>query len=117
MLLESVFNDPDQRDTKFVMIHGGWPFDKEAGAMLIKPNVYVDFSGQIFLRSTHAMSKTIRAWLEWYPEKVLFGTDAGALSTLMNWEELAWLSTNSVFRWSGSLKTDSSNIGFEPLML
>ncbi len=60
MLLESVFNDPDQRNTEFVMIHGGWPFDKEAGAMLIKPNVYVDFSGQIFLRSAHALSKTIR---------------------------------------------------------
>jgi predicted TIM-barrel fold metal-dependent hydrolase len=105
MLLESVFNDPDQRNTEFVMIHGGWPFDKEAGAMLIKPNVYADFSLQPFFRSTHALSKTIRAWLEWYPEKVLFGTDATSFSTrtnwdthvttLVDWEELAWLATNS----------------------
>ncbi|MHC4254758.1 MAG: amidohydrolase family protein [Planctomycetota bacterium] len=94
MLLESVFNDPDQRNTKFVMIHGGWPFEKEAGAMLIKPNVYADFSAQAFLRSTHALSKTIRAWLEYYPEKVLFGTDAFSFSTLTltYWEEYAWLS-------------------------
>jgi len=96
MLLESVFNDPDQRNTKFVMLHGGWPFDKEAGAMLMKPNVYADLSGQTFLRSTHALSKTIRAWLEWYPEKVLFGTDATTPnSPLINWEEYAWLSTKT----------------------
>ncbi len=98
MLLESVFNDPDQRNTKFVIIHGGWPFDKEAGVMLFKPNVYVDFSAQTFLRSTHALSETIRAWLEWYPEKVLFGTDAtgpSPPSPSSNWEERAWLSTKT----------------------
>jgi len=95
MLLESVFNDPDQRNTKFVMIHGGWPFDKEAGAMLQKPNVYADFSAQTFLRSTHALSETIRAWLEFHPEKVLFGTDANPKSPLINWEEYAWLSTKT----------------------
>jgi predicted TIM-barrel fold metal-dependent hydrolase len=62
--------------------------------MLIKPNVYADFSAQAFLRSTHALSKTIRAWLEYYPEKVLFGTDAFSFSTLTltYWEEYAWLS-------------------------
>jgi len=95
MLLESVFNDPDQRNTKFVLIHGGWPFEKEAGAMLVKPNVYADFSAQTFLRSTHALSKKIRAWLEWYPEKVLFGTDAYPESPLIDWEERAWLSTKT----------------------
>lgn len=95
MLLESVFNDTDQRNTKFVMIHGGWPFEKEAGVMLIKPNVYADFSAQTFLRSTQALSKTIRTWLEWHPEKVLFGTDAAPVSPLSSWEEYAWLSTTS----------------------
>jgi len=96
MLLESVFNDPDQRNTKFVMLHGAWPFVKEAGAMLVKPNVYVDLSGHAFLCSTHALSKTIRAWLEWYPEKVLFGTKAGGVSPLIDWEERGWLTTNSI---------------------
>ena len=95
MLLESVFNDPDQRNTKFVIIHGGWPFEEEAGVMLMKPNVYADFSAQTFLRSPYALSKTLRAWLEWYPEKVLFGTDANAQSPSINWEEYAWLSTKT----------------------
>ncbi len=111
MLLESVFNDPDQRNTKFVMIHGGWPFDKEAGAMLGKPNVYADFSAQTFLRSPHTLSKTIRAWLEWRPEKVLFGTDAIGISPLINWEELAWLSTNSARNALAIALTEMMNDG------
>jgi len=112
MLLESVFNDPDQRNTKFVMIHGGWPFEKEAGAMLIKPNVYADFSAQTFLRSPHALSKTIRAWLEWYPEKVLFGTDALSTdSPLINWEEYAWLSTKTARHALAIALTEMMNDG------
>jgi len=112
MLLESVFNDPDQRNTKFVMLHGGWPFDKEAGAMLMKPNVYVDFSGQTFLRSTHALSKTIRAWLEWFPEKVLFGTDAATPnSPLIYWEEYAWLSTKTARNALAIALTEMMNDG------
>jgi hypothetical protein len=95
MLLESVFNDPDQRNTIFVMIHGGWPFERQAGALLIKPNVYADFSAQTFRCSTHALSRTIRDWLEVRPEKVLFGTDAVKFSPLEDWEEVAWLSTNA----------------------
>ena len=112
MLLESVFNDPDQRNTKFVMIHGGWPFEKEAGAMLQKPNVYADFSAQTFLRSTHALSETIRAWLEWHPEKVLFGTDAATPnSPLINWEEYAWLSTKTARNALAIALTEMMNDG------
>ncbi|HUU17636.1 MAG TPA: ankyrin repeat domain-containing protein [Sedimentisphaerales bacterium] len=112
MLLESVFNDPDQRNTKFVIIHGGWPFEKEAGAMLQKPNVYADFSAQTFLRSTHALSKTIRAWLEWHPEKVLFGTDAATPnSPLINWEEYAWLSTKTARNALAIALTEMMNDG------
>jgi len=114
MLLESVFNDPDQRNTKFVMIHGGgWPFEKEAGVMLHKPNVYADFSAQTFSRSTHALSKTIRAWLEWHPEKVLFGTDANAKSKppLINWEEIAWLSTRTARNALAIALTEMMNDG------
>ena len=111
MLLESVFNDPDQRNTEFVIIHGGWPFDKQAGAMLIKPNVYIDFSGQAWFRSTHALSKTIRAWLEWYPEKVLFGTKALGVSPLLDWEERAWLSTKTARNALAIALTEMMNDG------
>jgi predicted TIM-barrel fold metal-dependent hydrolase len=96
MLLESVFNDETLRQTNFVMLHGGWPFEREAGVMLIKPNVYADFSSQTFLRSTRALSDVLEAWLAWYPEKVLFGTDAYPDDTpLANWEEKLWLTTRT----------------------
>jgi len=111
MLLESVFNDPDQRNTKFVIIHAGWPFDREAGAMLKKPNVYADFSAQAFVCSTHVLSKTIRSWLEYYPEKVLFGTEANTKSTLVNWEELAWLSTKTARNALAIALTEMMNDG------
>ena len=96
LLLETMFNDPALRQTKFVMIHGGWPFEREAGVMLIKPNVYADFSDQAFLRSTEALSEVLRAWLEWYPEKILFGTDSYPEDTpLANWDEKLWLTTRT----------------------
>jgi predicted TIM-barrel fold metal-dependent hydrolase len=96
MLLESVFNDETLRRTNFVMLHGGWPFEREAGVMLIKPNVYADFSSQTFLRSTRALSNVLEEWLAWYPEKILFGTDAYPDDTpLANWEEKVWLTAKT----------------------
>jgi len=96
MLLETMFNDPGLRHTNFVIVHGGWPFEREAGVMLIKPNVYADFSAQTFLRSTEALSDVLRGWLEWYPERILFGTDSYSDDTpLANWEEKLWLTTRT----------------------
>jgi hypothetical protein len=96
LLLESAFNDETLRQTTFVMLHGGWPFERQAGVMLMKPNVYADFSSQTFLRSTRALAATLEEWLEWYPEKVLFGTDAYSDDTpLANWEEKLWLTTRT----------------------
>lgn len=76
LLLQALYNDPSLRKTNFVMVHGGWPFTREAGALLEKPNAYLDFSMQQFLRAPSDLAQTIRAWLELTPEKVMFGTDA-----------------------------------------
>ena len=97
LLLESLVGDPSLRSTKFVLIHGGWPFDRAAGVMLIKPNVYADFSAQTFLRSPRALSETLRAWMEWYPEKILFGSDTydDPNTPGRGWEELLWLANDS----------------------
>ena len=38
LLLESVLNDPELRKTKFVMLHGGWPYVREIASLLTKPN-------------------------------------------------------------------------------
>jgi hypothetical protein len=96
LLLESVFNDPTLWDTTFVIIHGGWPFAKQTGAMLLKPNVYADFSVIAFFIYHRELSEIIRSWLEIQPQKVMFGTDSFDVGyVLFNWEELIWLGTDS----------------------
>jgi predicted TIM-barrel fold metal-dependent hydrolase len=76
LLLQGLFNDSSLRKTNFVMVHGGWPFTREAGALLEKPNAYLDFSAQQFFQAPSDLARTLRAWLELTPEKVMFGTDA-----------------------------------------
>jgi len=87
LLLESVLNDPTLRKTKFVMLHGGWPFTGEITALLTKPNAYLDYSQQSLLLTPATMAVTLRQWLEYVPEKVLFATDAYPYSEDMGWEE------------------------------
>lgn len=93
--LESVLNDPALRDTRFVLVHGGWPFHQQSAFLLAKPNVYADFSAMTFLLSARSLSGVLRTWLEWYPEKILFGTDGFTLTPELGWEEVAWLSNRT----------------------
>lgn len=96
VLLDSVFNDPSLRKTKFVMLHGGaGPFTKYVAYLLMKPNVYTDFSEQTWLIPTRALSKVIRQFLEWYPEKVLFGTDLYPNTPEIDWDVIGWQTTQS----------------------
>jgi predicted TIM-barrel fold metal-dependent hydrolase len=98
LLLEPIFNEPLLRNTKFVMIHGGWPFTEQSAALLLKPNVYVDFSARAFLLYPRELSQALRRWLEISPDKVLFGTDGFELDPdmpFLNWEEFTCLGTRS----------------------
>ncbi|MBI4751296.1 MAG: amidohydrolase family protein [Acidobacteria bacterium] len=111
LLLESALNDPTLRKTNFVLVHGGWPFSTQTTALLTKPNVYVDFSAQTFLRQPHELSLVIRQWLEFVPEKVLFGTDAFGLVPEIGWEETGWLTTKTSRQALGMALTDMMNEG------
>lgn len=95
LLLETAFNDPTLRKTNFVVVHGGYPFTKEMGQLLSKPNVYADFSAQTFFAYPRELSDILRNWLEFYPDKVLFGTDAFSFGPAVDWGELAWLSNTT----------------------
>jgi hypothetical protein len=96
VLLESVLNDPALRKTNFVLLHGGaGPFTKQVAYLLMKPNVYTDFSEQTWLLSTRKLSDVIREWLEWFPEKVMFGTDLFPNIPEINWEEIGWMTSTS----------------------
>lgn len=95
LLLESVLNDPDLRKTKIVMVHGGWPFNQEITALLEKPTAYLDFSAQDLTLTPATLAGSIRPWLEFVPEKVLFGTDAYPYSNEMGWEESGWVAAKN----------------------
>ena len=96
VLLDSVLNDPTLRKTNFVLLHGGaGPFTKYVAYLLMKPNVYADFSEQTWLIPTRALSQVIRQWLEWYPEKVLFGTDLYPSTPEIDWDVIGWQTTHS----------------------
>src|ERR1700678_340919 len=84
--LESSFNDPRLHHTNFVMLHGGWPFTREITALLTKPNVYADFSAQTLMLYPREAARILREWLEFAPDKVLFGTDAYPYSEESGWE-------------------------------
>jgi predicted TIM-barrel fold metal-dependent hydrolase len=98
LLLENAFNDPSLSKTNFVIIHGGYPFTKNTAALLGRPNVYADFSAQTFLIYPRELSDILRNWLESYPDKILFGTDAFSFGPEVDWPEIAWLSTTSARR-------------------
>jgi predicted TIM-barrel fold metal-dependent hydrolase len=92
MLLEPLLNDPSLRRTNFVLLHGGWPFGRQLTALLTKPNCYADFSQQTFMNYPRDVAETIRAWLEYVPEKVLYATDAYPFAPPdAGWEESAYV--------------------------
>jgi len=91
LLLDSVFNDPTLRKTNFVMLHAGaGGFEQFVPYLLMKPNVYADFSEQTWMTSPRHIAASIRFMLEFYPEKVLFGTDLYPLEPQVNWEETGY---------------------------
>jgi len=94
-LLMPMLLDTALRETTFVLVHGGFPSAAATRVLFAKPNVFVDFSSQAFLSSTRELSDVLRKWLEFRPEKVMFGTDAYSLRPEIGWEEVAWMTNAS----------------------
>jgi len=91
LLLDSLVSEPAMQQTQFVILHGGWPFSDHVAPMMIKPNVWGEFSVQALLRSPHALAETLRVWLESQPQKLLYGTDSGPAEGNYTWEETLWV--------------------------
>lgn len=103
LLLESVLNDPSLRKTNFVLLHAGAvAYAPSIGYLMMKPNVYADLSQQTWMESAEHLAASLRYWLEWYPEKLLFGTDLSpGPSPEIDWEEIAWQTTENARRALG----------------
>ena len=115
LLLEPVFNDPELRNTKFVLIHGGGTFYQHTSAMLWKPNVYADISLLTQLWTPHQLAAVLRDWLSQFPEKILFGTDAVAFGPGFGWDMSAWIASTSArqaltIALSGMIRSNEINL-------
>ena len=95
MSLESVLRDPRYASTTFVMIHGGYPLEREAIWLAAMKNVYLDSSFGELAQYPSAFKDTLKMWLETFPDKITFGTDCFPYNQVLGAEESYWLGVQS----------------------
>ena len=91
MQLENVLRDPRYSNTTFVMIHGGYPLEREAIWLAAMKNVYMDSSLQEIDMYPAEFKNSLRQWLETFPDKITFGTDCFPYNDVLGSEESYWL--------------------------
>ena len=95
MNLENVLRDPRYLNVTFVMLHGGYPYDRQATWLAAAKNVYLDTSQTEFLLYPSEFKNLLKLWLETFPEKITFGSDAFPYNDVMGAEESYWLGVQS----------------------
>jgi len=93
--LENILRDPRYSNTTFVMIHGGYPYDRQAIWLAAVKNVYLDTSETEILLYPSEFKKLLKQWLETFPDKVTFGTDCFPYNEALGAEESYWLGVQS----------------------
>jgi uncharacterized protein len=93
--LENILRDPEYSDTTFVMIHGGYPYDRQAIWLAAVKNLYLDTSETEILLYPSEFKRLLKQWLETFPEKITFGTDAFPYNEALGAEESYWLGVQS----------------------
>ena len=95
MNLENILRDPRYKATTFVMIHGGYPFEREAIWLASVKNVYMESSYQEIAMYPSEFSHCLKQWLETFPDKITFGTDSFPYNEVLGAEESYWLGVQS----------------------
>jgi uncharacterized protein len=95
MGLETVLRDPRYHSTTFVLIHGGYPLEREAIWLAAMKNVYLDSSFGELAQYPSAFKDTLKMWLETFPDKITFGTDCFPYNEVLGAEESYWLGAES----------------------
>jgi hypothetical protein len=93
--LEPVVRDPKHAKTTFVLIHGGYPYDREAMMLASMKNVFLDSSATELMLYPTEFKNVLRRWLEFYPEKLTFGTDAFPYNEALGVEEVYWMGVHT----------------------
>ena len=79
-----------------MLIHGGYPYDREAMLLASMKNVYLDSSATELMLYPTEFKNVLRRWLEVYPEKMTFGTDAFPYNEALGVEEVYWMGVADV---------------------
>lgn len=95
MGLENILKDPRYENVNFVLLHGGYPHQSEAIWLTARKNVYLDSSLMGIFVYPAELHRTLKQWLELFPDKIVFGSDTFPLSDANGAEEGYWLALKS----------------------
>jgi hypothetical protein len=95
MNLENIVRDPRFDYVTFVLLHGGFPYEREAIWLAARKNVYFDSSLMGIVLYPEQLKHSLREWLELFPGKILYGSDTFPISDSLGAEESYWLATES----------------------
>jgi uncharacterized protein len=93
--LENVLRDPRYAKTKFVLIHGGYPYTLEMIWLTAAKNVYTDSSLMGYYVYPSELKNILKQWISLYPERMMFGSDAFPFNDAVGAEETFWLAARS----------------------
>jgi predicted TIM-barrel fold metal-dependent hydrolase len=93
--LENVLRDPRYHNTTFVLVHGGWPYEKEAALLTAVTNVYLDTSFQSELLYPSQFKDVLKQLLTLFPDKMMYGSDAFPFNDALGAEESFWLAAHT----------------------
>jgi uncharacterized protein len=93
--LENVLRDPRYKNVTFVLIHAGWPYEREAALMTAVKNVYLDTSFQSELLYPSQFKDVLKQLLTLFPDKMMYGSDAFPFSSVLGSEESFWLAART----------------------
>jgi hypothetical protein len=93
--LENVLRDPRYKNTIFVLVHGGWPYEREAALLTAVKNVFLDTSFQSELLYPSQLKPVLKQLLTLYPDKMMYGSDSFPFSDALGAEESFWLAAHT----------------------
>jgi hypothetical protein len=93
--LENVVRDARYKNVTFVLIHGGWPYEREAALMTAVKNVYLDTSFQSEMLYPSQFKEVVKQMLTLYPDKMMYGSDAFPFNEALGAEESFWLAART----------------------
>ncbi len=93
--LENVVRDPRYKNTIFVLVHGGWPYEREAALLTAVKNVYLDTSFQSEMLYPSQFKEVLKQLITLFPDKMMYGSDAFPFNDALGAEESFWVAAHT----------------------